>query len=89
MHKKTEDMTLDEKVDLLLKWHKQARFWAFLRGIITLTLFIVFVVLPLIYSIKFIREFVASGALENAKTGFNQIQNLNGGLSDFIKNLGK
>ena len=41
MDKKLEKMTMEEKVDLLLKYHKSAHRWAMIGGIIKIIFFLV------------------------------------------------
>lgn len=41
-------MTLEEKVDLLLKWKQNERRWRAIKTIVSLILFIVFIVIPII-----------------------------------------
>jgi hypothetical protein len=46
----TENLTLEQKVDLLLKYQRSARFWGRVNFIIKMILFIVFIVLPAVWS---------------------------------------
>jgi len=56
---KLEDMTLEEKVDELLKHQRRNELWAKIRAITSLTLFIIFVVIPIVWSYLFIRKVFA------------------------------
>jgi len=51
-----DQLTLEEKVDKLLVYQKKAQFWARVRAIISITLFVIFIVIPVIWSFYFFRK---------------------------------
>ena len=83
-----EELTLEEKVDLLLKYQKSARFWGRVRFIISLILFIVLVVLPIAWSIIFIRSLLEGVDMEQFVENIKTVGNLGGALEGIdIKQL--
>jgi len=54
-----QELTLEEKVDKLLEYQKKTQFWARVRAIISVTLFIIFIVIPVIWSFYFFRKLFA------------------------------
>ena len=55
-----EKLSLEEKVDLILKYHRSDRFWARVKLTIYAILVFVFIVLPIIWTISFINSFTES-----------------------------
>ena len=81
-------LSLEEKVDLLLKYQKNARRWALIGIIIKLVLFFVLVVLPIIWTVNFMRDFVQSEAFLKAQAGLEQMGEASKGLSGLLEQLG-
>lgn len=52
-------LTLEEKVDKLLAYQKKAQFWAKVKAIISITLFMIFIVIPIVWSFYFFRKIFA------------------------------
>lgn len=46
--KEKEPKTLEEKIDLILSYHRTMKKWAMVRGVISILLFLIFIVLPII-----------------------------------------
>jgi len=51
-----KDLTLEEKVDLLLEHQETAIFWARVKAIIYIIFLIIFIILPIIWSFYFIKN---------------------------------
>ena len=75
--------TLEEKLDLILKYQKSARRWAIFRGLISFIFFLVFIVLPIIgtiYLVDYIKSSAESGKynqyIEQIKAGKDQLNKL-------------
>jgi len=86
---KLEDMTLEEKVDELLKHQRKAELWSRIRAIVSLALFIIFIVIPIVWSYLFIRKIFAVVDLEQF---MEFLSNLQGpaflqSISDGLNNL--
>jgi hypothetical protein len=67
-------LSSDEKLDLILKYQKSQRFWSIVRAIVSLSVFIVFIVIPIVWTVMFVKEHLAgvdftqiSQAMENLK----------------------
>jgi hypothetical protein len=75
-----ENLTLEEKVDLLLKYHKSARFWGRVRFITGLILFIVLIVLPIVWSVMFLRSFLENVDVQQFMENIKTVGNLGGSL---------
>lgn len=54
--KKHSDLNLEEKVDLLLEHQEKAIFWARVKAILYILFFVIFIVLPIVWSVILIRE---------------------------------
>ena len=75
--------TLEEKLDLILKYQKSARRWAIFRGLISFIFFLVFIVLPIIgtiYLVDYIKSSAEPGKynqyIEQIKAGKDQLNKL-------------
>ena len=71
-----EDMTLDEKVDEILKYQRKLHRMAIVRGIISFTLFMVLIVLPLVGFYYWFQNFSANFGMSLSE------------VSDTLKNAG-
>lgn len=67
-------MTLEEKVDKLLEYQQKAHFWGRVKAIISLILFIIFIVIPVVWSIYFIRNLLAGINVEAIKGTIDNLQ---------------
>jgi len=80
-----KDLTLEEKVDLLLEHQEKTIFWARIKAIAYVLFFIVFIVLPIMWSFYFIKN-LFSGVNVSALMG--TVENLQAPLNiDIIKNF--
>ncbi|MFH1012287.1 MAG: hypothetical protein V1760_00925 [Candidatus Peregrinibacteria bacterium] len=78
-------LSTEEKLDLILKYTKGARRWAVLRGVISLLVFIIFVVLPLIggiYLYQYVKN-IDLDKLQNIQAQFEEFKNLGEALKQF------
>ncbi len=90
MAKENSKMSLEDKVDLLLKYQKSARRWAMIGGIIKLVIFFVIFVLPVLWAISFFRDLLSSAAFQNVQSGLGQFgaaASAPGEAANLIKNL--
>ncbi|MBN1258387.1 hypothetical protein JXA05_01380 [Candidatus Peregrinibacteria bacterium] len=78
-----EELTTNEKIDLILKYQKSARRWAVFHGIISFIFFLVFIVLPVVgtfYLFDYIKSSAESGKydqyIEQIRTGQDQLKQL-------------
>ena len=72
-------LSLEEKVDLLLKYKLSERRWKIVKMIIWALLFIIFIVIPIIWLYQLYSSIDFSGmtgAYENASGGLNKINEL-------------
>ena len=78
----TKNMTLEQKVDMILSYLKKAERRAKIHTIISWVLIFVFFILPMIWSYYFFRNFVQS---DQIMKGLETVKNLNDAtsLSDF------
>lgn len=59
MTEEKRPLTLDEKLDLILKYQKSAKNWAIVRAVVSISVFVVFVVLPIVggvYLFKYVQS---------------------------------
>jgi hypothetical protein len=77
-----DQLSLEEKVDLLLKYQRSARFWGRVRFVINLILFIVLIVLPIVWSIMLIRSFLAGVDMNQLMENIKSLGNLSGSLNN-------
>lgn len=77
---------LEEKIDEILKYQKSAYRWAVFRAIVSFTFFLLFVLLPIIATVVFIKSFdfteIASG-LQNVQNASGQMDQ----LSELLNNI--
>lgn len=78
----TQNMTLEQKVDLLLDYQRKAERRARIHTIINWVLIFIFFILPMIWSYYFFKNFVQS---DQIMKGLETMKNLNeaSSLSDF------
>ncbi|MFH0837825.1 MAG: hypothetical protein V1880_00990 [Patescibacteria group bacterium] len=90
MRKKTEDMTLEEKVDAILKYQKSLHRMAIIRSVFGFLIFFVLVVLPIygvFYLMDYLRNTMGFSFTEIGET-LNHIKNITeGGNIESLKNL--
>lgn len=77
-----DNLTLEQKVDLLLKYQKSARFWGRVRSIISLILFIVFIVIPIAWSIMFLRSLLGGVDMQQFMENIKTVGSLSDSLGD-------
>ena len=81
-------LTLEEKVDLLLAYQKKAHFWAKVRAVLSIILFFIFIILPIIWSFYFVRNLVAGmepGQLDLMIKNIKAVKDLN--LADSVSDF--
>ena len=82
----TNNMTLEEKVDKILKYQTRIYRWQVAKFIIGLVLFIVLVVIPIIWFIYWIKSMDFSGIGET----YENLKDTSGGLdkiNEMLKNI--
>lgn len=79
-------LSLEEKVDLILKYHKSARRWAIVGGIFKLTVFFIFIVLPIILAVQFFQGFKDSDAYQKFQDVGSKMETLDK-LDQVLKQL--
>jgi len=65
-----QTLTLEEKVDKLLEYQKKTQFWARVKAIISITLFMIFIVIPVIWSFYFFRNIFSGVDTSSIKDAF-------------------
>ena len=82
-------LTLEEKVDLLLKYQKQARFWAAIRGIMSFLVFMIFIVLPIVATVYIWDDIMAymQGAIDQYQHAMDGLQTVNGATDGAEKTI--
>lgn len=81
-----ETITIDEKLDEILKYQKSAARWQMVRTIFGLILFIIFFVLPIIWTIYLIQNFDFSPInqiAEEVKNGSGDLMQIKNKLEMF------
>jgi hypothetical protein len=80
----TSKLSTDEKLDLILKYQKSQRFWAIVKALFSLSMFIIFIVIPIVWAVMFVREHLAgvdlsqiNQILENLKSVDMELINQN------------
>jgi predicted nucleic acid-binding Zn ribbon protein len=81
------EMSLEEKVDLLLKYHRQARRWYWIKMALILAFFIVFVVLPLLWLRSFILDVMQSADFQSMQNTLDQLGEKKGALDAFFEQI--
>ncbi|MBI5411569.1 hypothetical protein HZA43_00145 [Candidatus Peregrinibacteria bacterium] len=80
---KKEDLTNDQKIDMILKYARSERRWAIFRGVISFIFFLVFIVMPVIggfflmdYAQKNVNWTEWEKSIDQMKKQFKDLQNL-------------
>lgn len=85
-------LSTDEKLDLILKYQKKQFHWTVFRAISFWVLFVVLVVVPVVWSVQFIRNFTAAGGIQGIQGTFQELQESAkqfGQFESLLKQLGQ
>ena len=76
-----EEMTLEEKVDEILRYQRNAHRMAIIRGIISFLLFFILIVLPLFGFYYWVKDFQENSGINLSEIG-NTLQNAKNNATD-------
>lgn len=80
------ELTLEEKVDKILKYQTRIYRWQVAKFVIGLVLFIVLVVIPIVWFIYWIKSMDFSGISETYENAKNTSEGIES-IKDFLNNL--
>jgi hypothetical protein len=84
-----EDLSLEEKVDLLLKYQRRQQHMAIAGALFKLVLLFVFVILPIIWAVQFVNTFKDSPEFAKFQQTIQELQSSAGKLDDAAAALKK
>ena len=78
-----KELTLEEKVDKILKYQTRLYRWQLARSIIAFLLFVIFIVVPIIWLYYWVKSIDLTGAVETMQT----LKETGGGSVDRLNEL--